>query len=125
MSQRNDDISNQVKGMTFINELLSQFNGVEVEHFEGGYSRISFEIELSIDPTTIKTVQLMVKTDIGEDTDYEMDARMTSVRIENKNSIHFQNTSYLDELDKKLDIAIKKAFTFRQLFELIDQEIRD
>ena len=50
---------------------------------------------------------------------------MTSARIENKNSKHFQNTNFLEEFDKKLSAAVKKNFTLKQLRCLIEQEIRE
>ena len=99
--------------MTFIRDLLSQFDGVKMESFEGGYVRVTFQIELPVDPSTAKTVQLMVQTDADEDADQGMDARVTSAHVENKNSIHFQNTGYLDDLDKKLAAAVKRRFTLR------------
>ena len=60
MLQRIEDVNEQVKGMTFIRDLLSQFDGVKMESFEGGYVRVTFQIELPVDPSTAKTVQLMV-----------------------------------------------------------------
>ena len=113
MLQRIEDVNSQVKGMTFIRDLLSQFDGVKMESFEGGYVRVTFQIELPVDPSTAKTVQLMVQTDADEDSDQGMDARVTSARVENKNSIHFQNTGYLDDLDKKLAAAVKRRFTLK------------
>ena len=96
-----------------------------METFEGKFARISYEIELNGDASGPVTVQLLIQTEAEDDEDQGRDARLTCARIENKNSMKFEDTNYLDEMEKKLDIAIKKGFTLNQLFQLIDQEIKD
>ena len=113
-----------MKGMVFAKELLESFDGVQMETFDGGYARISFEIQLAEDPDQLKKVQLMVQTQVEEDEEQGMDSKLTSVHIENKTA-KFQSKSYLDEFEKKLEIAVKKKFTLKKLIQLIDQEIRD
>ena len=44
--QRIADVEQQTKGLIFIRDLLSEFDQVKMEKFEGGYIRVSFQIEL-------------------------------------------------------------------------------
>ena len=44
-----------------------------------------------------------------------MDAKLTSARIENKNSLELKDANYVDDMEKKLDIAVKKGFTLKKL----------
>ena len=73
--------------MTFIKELMYEFDNIQIQMMEGSLVSISYEIELDTDPSSPITVQLLVQTEDDEDVDQGMDAKLTSARIENKGAM--------------------------------------